>query len=206
MQSTKIQLFSAFIIIAVLTMNSSSFGNHSDPLYGIDIRPANMSVPYQRHLYAYGEDSDHDGQNTRAEILIKASLSPVTFTNDKNKTVKTGRWFDSYTGVTFKSAKDVDIDHLVPLYEVHISGGYAWSTDKKRSYANDLGPDSPLRITHRWTNRIPKNTDDPSKYSPSYVPGRCTYLQDWIAIKRKWGLSMDAVEADAIRKQFTACR
>ncbi|MEZ5756679.1 MAG: hypothetical protein R3D86_00500 [Emcibacteraceae bacterium] len=205
MKFINILLFSVFLFVAIITMNSYSFGSHSDPLYGIKIRAINLSVPYERRLYAYGEDSDHDGQNTRAEILIRKSLSPVTFTNDKKRTVKSGRWFDSYTGVTFKSAKDVDIDHLVPLYEVHISGGYAWSAEKKQSYANDLGPQSPLRITHRWTNRIPKNTDDPSRYSPSYVPGRCAYLQDWIDIKRKWNLSMDAAEADAIRKQFSAC-
>ncbi|MBT5072761.1 MAG: hypothetical protein HOM63_03420, partial [Kordiimonadaceae bacterium] len=104
-----------------------------------------------------------------------------------------------------QDADDVDIDHLVPLYEVHISGGHSWNHDKKRAFANDMGANSPLRITHRWTNRIPKNADDPTFYSPSYVPARCSYLYDWITIKRKWQLSMDPKEANAIRKQIRAC-
>ena len=33
----------------------------------------------------------------------------------------------------------------------------------------------------------------------------CTYLDDWVAIKRAWGLSMDADEADAIREGLRVC-
>ncbi|MDG1997175.1 MAG: hypothetical protein P8J14_11810 [Emcibacteraceae bacterium] len=76
---------------------------------------------------------------------------------------------------------------------------------KKRAFANDLSKGSPLRVVHRWTNRIPKNADDPSEYSPSWVPGRCQYLKDWISIKQTWGLSMDKIEAASITKQLKAC-
>ncbi len=177
---------------------------YGDPLNGIIIASPDHSVPYDRTQYDYGVDADGDGFDTRAEMLIKHSINRVSFAQN-SKRVKIGNWFDPYTGVHFKNANDVDIDHLVPLYEVHISGGHKWSDDQKRAFANDLGPQSPLRITHRWTNRVPKSADDPSHYTPSYVPGRCAYLKDWIMIKRKWDLSMDEAEANAIRKQYRAC-
>jgi hypothetical protein len=119
-------------------------------------------------------------------MLQRTSLVPVKFKTLKNKHVKSGEWFDPYTGITFKNADDVDIDHLVPLYEVHIFCGSDWSQEKKRAYANDLSKTGPLRVVYRWTNRVPKNADDPSKYSPSWVPGRCRYLKDWVSIKQKW--------------------
>ena len=174
-------------------------------LDGIEISLPNKTHPYNRNSYSYGIDHDQNGFDTRAEILINSSQTPVQF-DGKNKTrVKSGKWFDLYTGVTFYDAKDIDVDHLVPLYKVHISGCYAWNADKKRAYANAIRNKGPLRITHRWTNRVPKRADDPSEYSPSYVPGRCQYLRDWVSIKRDWGLTMDPNEALAIKQQMAAC-
>lgn len=202
-------LITSLIIILSSTINTplgeGLIAESNDPLYGIDISPEYDHIPYVRKSYSYSVDYDHDGQYTRAETLISRSLVAVTFNDDRRKIVRTGKWFDAYTGVTFRRADDVDIDHLVPLYEVHVSGGYGWSNEKKRSYANDLGETSPLRVVHRWTNRIPKSADDPGLYSPSYVPARCTYLYDWIAIKRKWQLTMDPDEAASIRRQIKAC-
>ena len=34
--------------------------------------------------------------------------------------------------------KELQIDHMIPLKEVHISGGHAWDAKKKRDFANDL--------------------------------------------------------------------
>ncbi len=206
-------VFNKISILAYSVFSLASFqaghlimaAHSDDPLRGIKITEASNAESYDRHLYDYGIDADGDGKNTRAELLISRSEASVQFRSAKKRTVSHGRWFDPYTGVTFKNANDVDIDHLVPLYEVHISGGADWSARKKRAFANDLSDTGPLRITHRWTNRIPKNADDPTEYSPSWVPGRCAYLQDWINIKREWGLSMDKEEAEAIRKQMRAC-
>lgn len=202
---TIIPLMSVVLFMVQGALSSVNPTESNNLLKDIPIYDSIPTVKYQRKEYGYGLDADKDGKNTRTEHLINNSLNKVSFKTAKERRVDKGKWFDPYTGVTFHSADAVDIDHLVALYEVHISGGYKWSAEKKRAYANDLGADSPLRITHRWTNRIPKSADDPTEYTPSYVPGRCQYLKDWINIKRKWGLSMDSDEAEAISDQMKAC-
>lgn len=164
---------------------------------GINLAMPDRITPYDRSSFNYGGE-------TRESMLKRESLIPVTYHQDSGK-ISGGKWLDPYTGVTFYNANEVDIDHLVPLYEVHISGGAHWDADKKRAFANDISADGPLRITHRWTNRTPKSADDPSLYTPSWVPGRCQYLKDWLAIKRKWDLSIDPNEAFAIKQQMVGC-
>lgn len=205
-QSEKfILLFGVFFLSALYYYNESFADNPHTLFANIQVTLPETSIPYNRNQYRYGIDEDDDGFDTRAELLMEKSLVTVLFDVNNQKRIKSGKWFDPYTGVTFYNADAVDIDHLVPLYEVHVSGGYAWSDEKKRAYANDLSETGPLRITHRWTNRIPKSADDPSEYKPSFVPGRCQYLYDWVAIKRKWNLTMDPNEAYAIEKQLIAC-
>lgn len=193
------------VVVTILTTITNIITSEKAELKDIIITEVDKSTPYDRSDYSYGIDHDHDGQNTRTEMLQIASLVPVKFRTLKKQHVISGKWFDPYTGITFRNANDVDIDHLVPLYEVHISGGANWSHEKKRAFANDLSLSGPLRVVHRWTNRVPKNADDPSEYSPSWVPGRCQYLKDWISIKQKWGLSMDKHKASEITAQLKAC-
>ena len=84
------------------------------------------------------EDEDGDGHDTRAEVLEQESLSDVSLSSDGRR-VLAGRWVCPYTGVVFDSSSYLDIEHVVPLREAHVSGGWAWSSEKKRRYANYMG-------------------------------------------------------------------
>ena len=91
---------------------------------------------YERGDWKHWIDADEDGIDTRAEVLIEESHEEVTF-DKEGKRVKTGKWRDPYTGNTFLNAKDVDVDHMVPLQNAHVSGGWLWNWERRRDYAND---------------------------------------------------------------------
>lgn len=54
------------------------------------------------------------------------------------------------------------------------------------------------------TNR--SNSDqDPSTWLPPLADARCTYAADWVAAKLRWGLTVDAPEADPLAALATGC-
>ena len=113
-----------------LLKTSSSSSSHSSI--------SRHSQNYDRSDWPHWIDDDSDCQNTRAEILIRDSKTPVKFKRNKGCTVTWGTWFDLYTGQTFFKASDVDIDHVVPLKHAHEHGGASWSRRQKRIFANDM--------------------------------------------------------------------
>lgn len=141
-------------------------------------------------------DADHDGQNTRAEVLIAESTRRVTF-NARRTTVVSGRWYSLYDDQWQSQASDVDIDHVVALAEVWRSGGWSWSASRRLRYANDLGVAFTLRAVTDIENRI-KSDDDPTNWLPPHEPATCQYLVDWVAVKIRWKLAVDALERASI--------
>jgi hypothetical protein len=91
-------------------------------------------VPYSRQLYRHWIDEDRDCQDTRAEVLIRDATGTVAYTNDRQCHVVQGRWLDPYTGETYREAKQLQVDHFVPLKNAHDSGGWAWSAERRRQY------------------------------------------------------------------------
>lgn len=152
------------------------------------------SPDYDRGEYGGWRDSDGDCINTRHEVLAAESLVPPLFLGCK---VVTGLWFDPYTGRTFTDPKDLDVDHMVPLAEAHRSGGFAWTREQKRAYANDLDNPGHLIAVEARANRQ-KGAKDPAQWMPPNKTYWCAYLLTWLAIKEKWNLSIDEVERWAI--------
>jgi len=139
---------------------------------------------YERTAWKHWVDVDKDCQNTRHEVLLEESLAPVTFKTSKNCRVISGSWLGAYSGNVFTDASQLDIDHLVPLKEAHISGGYAWDAYKRRDFANDLSNPLSLIAVDRGLNRQ-KGASDPAA---------------WVAVKLKWGLTADAAEIAVLRQ------
>ena len=116
---------------------------------------------YERKSYRHWIDEDRDCQNARHEVLIAESSSTVVFKTEKGCRVVSGSWNDPYSGKTITDASKLDIDHLVPLKEVHESGGHAWDVYRKRDYANDLSDPNTLIAVDRGLNRQ-KGSGDPA--------------------------------------------
>ena len=153
---------------------------------------------YDRKAWKHWIDADRDCQNTRHEVLIEESLTPVMFKTDKGCRVVSGNWLGSYSGEVFTDASKLDIDHLVPLKEAHESGGYAWDAARRRDYANDLSDPNTLIAVDRGLNRQ-KGAGDPSEWLPPYQVYQTEYAEAWVTVKLKWGLTADAKEIAALQ-------
>ena len=150
-------------------------------------------VAYDRDLYGGWIDADGDCQNTRHEVLIAESAVPVTL-DARGCKVIAGRWEDPYTGRVFTDPRDLDIDHFIPLAEVHRSGGHAWTPAQRRRYANDLVNPNTLIAVSASSNRS-KRDRDPALWLPPNRAFHCEYLKTWVELKSHWGLSTDPVES-----------
>jgi hypothetical protein len=151
---------------------------------------------YQRDLFEHwiGQGG---GCTTRDIVLGRDSSSPVQrdlFGCD----VVAGDWFSVYDGAVLTDPADVDIDHVVALKEAWDSGAWAWSAEQRRAFANDLTDPRTLRAVADDANSD-KGERDPSNWLPPRQEYWCTYLGDWVAIKVRWGLTMDQSEYGRIR-------
>jgi hypothetical protein len=149
------------------------------------------STTYARTRFKLWVDANHDGENTRAEVL-KAESS-VRVTKSSTHTVKTGRWLSRYDGKTYTVASSLDIDHVVPLQEAWVSGAYGWSATKRTAYANDIGYGASLIAVSAHENRS-KGDKEPGGYLPPVKAYRCAYVRNWIDVKSRWGLSVNVGE------------
>lgn len=154
-----------------------------------------LHIPkYERKDYKHWLDIDRDCQNTRQEILISRSLEKVVFKNKKKCTVVDGKWEDYYFPQIHTKAKEVDIDHLIPLQHAHYAGAYLWSSKKKKEFAND--PEN-LVITEKIYNRQ-KGAKAIHEWVPVHKEYACKYIRDWIKIKNKYGLVISKEERTTI--------
>jgi hypothetical protein len=163
--------------------------------------------PYNRDEWVHWIDADGDCQDTRAEVLIRDSRAEVTFRprdDGKHCTVDTGLWIDPYTGSTYLRAADLDVDHLVPLANAHGSGGWAWDSDRKRAYANDLIDPHHLLAVGAAVNRG-KGAQGPDTWLPPASAYWCEYARAWRAVKQRWGLTSTGAEASALTSLLSPC-
>lgn len=95
-----------------------------------------VDTGYSRDKFGKGwADVDHDGQDTRQEILIAQNTGNLVF-NDNGRVVR-GRWISMYSGKVIVNASEVDIDHIVPLSWAWKHGADNWSQEKREQFAND---------------------------------------------------------------------
>jgi hypothetical protein len=154
---------------------------------------AEVRTGYSRDLFTHWVDADGDGCDTRDEVLISEAEDAPTV--GSGCSISGGRWFSYYDGVSQTSASALDIDHMVPLAEAWDSGARSWSSDVRQSYANDLGDYRTLVGVTAALNRS-KGDQDIAEWLPPQQ--QCRYLREWVAVKHRWGLSVDSAEKSAM--------
>ncbi|WP_329265063.1 DUF1524 domain-containing protein [Streptomyces sp. NBC_01478] len=172
-----------------------------DALAALPVQTENRTG-YERTKFRHWTDADHDGCNTRQEVLkTEAVLAPQ---QGSNCTLTGGQWYSPYDDKYFSDARALDIDHLVPLAEAWDSGASAWTAKEREAYANDLGDARALIAVSAASNRS-KSDQDPSTWQPPAPGYRCQYATEWIADKTRWGLTVDPAEHAALTDALTSC-
>jgi hypothetical protein len=157
---------------------------------------------YARSLFPLWVDADHDGCNTRYEVLIAEAVTAPHV--GAACALSGGRWVSKYDGVSTGDPSSLDIDHLVPLAEAWQSGAWRWNTATRTRYANDLGYGPDLVAVTAHSNRS-KGDQEPQTWLPSRASFDCTYLAWWVAVKWRWRLKIDSSEKTFLTGHLRAC-
>ena len=167
--------------------------------------PIPAGIPeYDRSDWRHWIDEDGDCQDARQESLVEESLVEVTFETDRKCRVETGQWFGAFTAVYVDDPGDLDIDHMVPLKNAHLSGAWGWNPAMKEEYANYLeDPDHLIAVSSR-ANRS-KGAKGPEEWMPSNQDYWCEYATDWAEIKERWELTMTKIESEIVMVMLGAC-
>lgn len=141
-----------------------------------------------------------NGCDTRKMVLIAEAVEAPSV--DYLCRITGGKWKSYYDAVETTDPSKFDIDHLVPLAEAHDSGGYAWDKKRKEAFANDVAYAGSLVAVSASSNRS-KGDKDPAEWLPSL--GVCRYVTEWVSVKYRWGLAVDAREKAALLAQAKPC-
>ncbi len=179
-RSVRLLLLAGGILFALLELRQSPI-----------LQP--VAEPYQRQAYAHWQDLDGDCRDTRAEVLARDSLAPVTWSGDGCQ-VLSGLWRDRWSGDEFRDPQALDIDHLVPLAEAHRSGADRWSPARRQAFANDMAGRPAALVAVSAAGNRSKADRDPVDWMPSDWHSWCAYGRDWRAVKRHWALREDWLE------------
>ena len=169
-------LFAAAAAVAMTASHSPA----ADRLYGLTVAPEHRCTPYNRRDYPYP-------QSVEARIVAAQG----------------GHVYGPYTGRTFASTRETDIEHIVSLSEAHDSGLCAADATTRRRFASD-----PLNLTLAApaVNRCghgAKCGHDAAGWLPPM--NRCWFADRVVAVKRKYGLSVDRREAATLQSVLAHC-
>ena len=115
-------------------------------------------------------------------------------------TVQLGGVYGPYTGRWFASDTETDIEHMVARSEAHDSGLCAADDAVRRAFARDL---LNLTLAAPGVNRHQKSDRDAAEWLPQR--NRCWFAARVVEVRRKYGLTIDRREADALDAVLSAC-
>lgn len=189
------------------------------------ITPAGSTSTYDRAGWMLGWDpvagvpagspARQSGCDVR-QTLFLLWAQPGTAAKDSTCRATAGVYYDGYTGTSYTIPTDrkvakVDVEHLVAVHEAHLSGGSAWDPVARNAFAMDYTIRSyhdggtQLLLTDANENQHVKSDKDLGGYLPADPGSRCGFVVDVIAVKARYGLSMDAEEVSAAVDYLDVC-
>ena len=143
---------------------------------------------YDRDLFPHWDDEDHDGCDTRCEVLTSQMRDD-------------GSWFSEWDGASGSDTSLIHIDHVVALAEAWRSGAHGWSASKRDEFADDRA--NLLAVTE--TSNLRKSDRDAASWFPSRSDANCLWARTTVVVKAEWDLSVDADEKAALENLLTSC-
>jgi hypothetical protein len=152
-------------------------------------------------------DTDHNGCDTRNDILAR-DLTKTTFKpGTKNCIVLTGTLADPYTATTIaftrgsKTSSAVQIDHVVALSDAWQKGAQRLSKAQRTAFAND-----PLNLLAASGPANQQKSDgDAATWLPASRAYRCPYVARQISVKAKYKLWVTQAERTAMASVLAQC-
>ncbi len=148
---------------------------------GLVVAPEHRCSPYDRRDYPYPQS---------VEPRIVAALG--------------GRIYGPYTGRTFASRRETDIEHVVALSEAHDSGLCAADVSTRRRFASDLLNLTLAAPDVNRCGRSGKCARDAAEWLPPR--NRCWFVQRVVEVRREYRLAIDRREADALERILSDCK
>ena len=143
---------------------------------GLTVASENRCSPYRARDYSYPQS---------LEPRIVAEI---------------GKVYGPYTGRCFASRSETDIEHIVARSEAHDSGLCAADTASRRRFARDL---LNLTLAGPRVNRFQKRDHDAAEWLPP--ENMCWFAARVVEVRRKYGLTIDRREADALEQVLSTC-
>lgn len=202
------------VAIPQFELSADEVATAKSQLAQLEIAPADSMDGYTGHredLFgtAWTDKAENvamagNGCDTRNDILAR-DLSNVKL--DDDCTVLSGTLWDPYTGTTIEftrgvgTSSDVQIDHIVALGNVWISGGQDMTQEQRVSIANDprnlVAVDGP-------TNGA-KGSQSADEWMPPNTGIACFYAASQINVKAIHHLHITQAEHDALAKYIAQC-
>lgn len=186
----------------------------STTLSSLTVTDTQADVPgYTQDSFTYWNKQPQLGKKaTTADLIMVRDFDPVSVKATDGDVDEGVLKDDPYTGldITYHrgDGSSIDIEHVVARSEAWDSGASSWSAEKRRQFAND-----PLELmaVSSSGNRAHGEKDAagwlPSKGSSfgSNKDYDCKYVARQIAVKVKYGLTVDKAERDAMDTVLAAC-
>jgi hypothetical protein len=152
-------------------------------------------------------DVDHNGCDTRNDILRRDLRRIIFRASSPDCVVATGVLVDPYTGMTIDFVRGVatsarvQIDHVVALGDAWQKGAQRLSADRRTAFAND--PLNLLAVGGAINQS--KSDGDAATWLPPMTAFRCSYVARQVAVKSRWGLWVTLAERDAMQRILMRC-
>ncbi len=174
--SSVLRYFFPFVLL-LLTLVYAVSDASAETWQGLTVEPENRCSPYRSKDYPYPQS---------VEPKIISSI---------------GKIYGPYTGRCFADRYQTDIEHIVAKAEAHDSGLCAAGHSVRRKFASDL---LNLTLASPEVNRHQKIAYDAGEWLPQL--NQCWYAGRIVAVKRKYGLSVDRREAEALHRILSQCQ